>query len=245
MHDERTPVLIVGGGLVGLSTAVFLAWHDVPCLLVERHPDLLIHPRARGFTPRTVELYRQVGLEPAIRAASYASGEQFEWVAVRAETLASEEYLAAEEQGDGGGFGHASPSPFAPIDQDKLEILLRDKAEELGADVRFSTELTSFEQDDAGVTATLKDRRSGAERTVRADYLVAADGWASPVRHRLGVGTDGPGPFFHTITLMIEADLSPALRGRQVSIAYLQQPRPGTILMAHDDIGRRWVFGTG
>jgi putative polyketide hydroxylase len=51
MHDERTPVLIVGGGLVGLSTAAFLAWHDVPCLLVERHPDLLIHPRARGFTP--------------------------------------------------------------------------------------------------------------------------------------------------------------------------------------------------
>jgi putative polyketide hydroxylase len=245
MHDERTPVLIVGGGLVGLSTAAFLAWHDVPCLLVERHPDLLIHPRARGFTPRTVELFRQIGLEPAIRAASFASGDQFEWVAVRAETLASEEYTPAEEQSDTGGFGNASPSPFAPIDQDKLEILLRDKAEELGAGVRFSTELTSFEQDDDGVTAVLKDRRSGAQRTVRTDYLVAADGWASPVRDQLGVGTEGPGPFFHTITSMIEADLSPALRGRRVSIAYLQRPRPGTVLMAHDEIGHRWVFGTG
>src|ERR671929_1272536 len=223
MHDERIPVLIAGGGLVGLSTAVFLAWHDVPCQLVERHPDLLIHPRARGFTPRTVELYRQVGLESDIRAAGFASGEQFEWVAVRAETLSSEEYMAAEEQGDGGGFGNASPCPFAPIDQDKLEILLRDKAKELGADVRFSAEMTSFEQDDDGVTAVLKDRRSGAERTVRADYLIAADGYASPVRQRLGIGTDGPGLFFHTITSMIEADLRPALRGRQVSIAYLQQ----------------------
>jgi putative polyketide hydroxylase len=245
MHDERIQVLIVGGGLAGLSTAVFLAWHDVPCLLVERHPDLLIHPRARGFTPRTVELYRQVGLERDIRAAAFANGEEFEWVAVRAETLASEEYTPAEEQGDSGGFGNASPSPFAPIDQDKLEILLRGRAEELGADVRFSTELTSFEQDSAGVTAVLEDRRSGAERTVRADYLVAADGYASRVRQRLGVGTDGPGPFFHTITSMIEADLSPALRGRRVSIAYLQRPHPGTVLMAHDDIGRRWVFGTG
>jgi len=67
MHEERTSVLIVGGGLTGLSTALFLAWHGVQPILVERHPDLLIHPRARGFTPRTVELFRHVGLEPAIR----------------------------------------------------------------------------------------------------------------------------------------------------------------------------------
>src|ERR671934_2479730 len=124
MTDEHTPVLIVGGGLTGLSTSLFLSWHGVPPLLVKRHADLLIHPRARGFTPRTVELYRQVGLEPAIRAARYAPGDQFEWVAVRAETLASEEYTPAEEQGGSGGYGTASPSPGAPIDQDKLEILL-------------------------------------------------------------------------------------------------------------------------
>jgi putative polyketide hydroxylase len=245
VHDEETRVLIVGGGLVGLSTAVFLAYHDVPCLLAERHPDLLIHPRARGFTPRTVELYRQVGLEPEILAAAYASSERFEWVAVRAETLTSEEYTPAEERDGDDGFGDASPSPFAPIDQDRLEVLLRARAEEFGAVIRFSTELTSFEQDGAGITAVLKDRRSGAERTVRANYLVAADGWNSPVRRRLGIGTDGPGPFFHTITAMIDADLTPALRGRRVSIAYLQQPRPGTVLMAHDDAGCRWVFGTG
>src|SRR5687767_14162585 len=89
-RDEATPVLIVGGGLVGLSTALFLAWHGLKPLLVERHPDLLAHPRARGFTLRTVELFRQVGLEAAIRAAGYAGGDDFRWVAVRAETLAGE-----------------------------------------------------------------------------------------------------------------------------------------------------------
>ena len=245
MSDEHTPVLIVGGGLSGLSAALFLSWHGVRPLLVERHPDLLIHPRARGFTPRTVELYRQVGLEPAIRAASFVPGERFSWVAVQAETLASQAYTPAEEPGDGDGFGNASPASFAPIDQDKLEVLLRARAVELGADVRFSTEFLSFEQDDVGVTALLADRRTGAERTVRADYLVAADGWASPIRQRLGVGVDGPGPFFHVLTAMIEADLRPALRGRQVNIAYLQRPSPGTILMAHDAAGLRWVFGTG
>src|SRR5436305_13909187 len=115
MLPTQTPVLIVGGGITGLSAALFLAQQGISPLLVERHPDLLIHPRARGFTPRTVELYRQVGLEPAIRAAGYASGDGFAWVAVRAETLAGE-HTPAEEPGDGGGFGDASPAPFAPID---------------------------------------------------------------------------------------------------------------------------------
>jgi len=243
--SDGAAVLIVGGGVSGLSAALFLSWHGVPAVLVERHPDLLIHPRTRGFNPRTIELYRQVGLEPAIRLATFASGEGFEWVAVQAETLASEEYTFAAEEEDGEDLGGASPSPFAPIDQDRLEGLLRERARALGADLRFSTELTSFEQDDAGVTAVLQDRRTGVSRTTRADYLIAADGVSGSVRQQLGIGGDGPGPFFQVLTAMIDADLRPALRGRRVSIAYLQRPSPGTILLAHDDVGRRWVFGTG
>ena len=57
----------------------------------------------------------------------------------------------------------------------------------------------------------LRDQRDGAERTVLADYLIAADGANSPVRERLGIGTDGPGVLFHTVTTMIEADFAPAL----------------------------------
>jgi putative polyketide hydroxylase len=239
-----TPVLIVGGGLTGLSTALFLSWHGVQPLLVERHPDLLIHPRARGFNQRTVELFRQVGLEPAIRAASFAGGDDFRWIAVRAEKLSSEHEPAAEAE-EGDEMRTLSPAPFAPINQDKLEVILRGKAEELGADIRFSTELMSLNQDESGATALLKDRKTGAEQTVRADYVVAADGWDSPIRTRLGIGLDGPGPFFHVVTALVDADLRPALRGRRVNIAYLQQPRPGTILMAHDEAGQRWVFGTG
>jgi putative polyketide hydroxylase len=242
--DETVPVLIVGGGLTGLSTALFLSWHGVRPLLIERHPDLLIHPRARGFTQRTTELFRQVGLEPDIRAASFAGGDDFRWVAVRAETLA-DEHEPAEEAEEGEEMRTLSPAPFAPIDQDKLEVILRDKAAELGADIRFSTELISLDQSETTVTALLKDRQTGAERTVQADYVVAADGWDSPIRQRLGIGLDGPGPFFHVLTALIDADLRPALQGRTVNIAYLQQPRPGTILMAHDEAGQRWVFGTG
>jgi putative polyketide hydroxylase len=242
MTDIHTPVLVVGGGVTGLSSAMFLAWHGVPCMLVERHPDLLIHPRARGLTPRTMELYRQVGLETALNALAYA-GEDFTWVPVRANTL-SDDYSIAEEPNEDDG-ASASPSRFGPIDQDRLEIVLRDKARELGADVRFATELTSFTQDGAGVTGTLTDRATGTQHTVRAGYLIAADGTNSPIRAKLAIDVDGPGPLYDTITAIVDADLTPALHGRQTTIAYLQQPRPFTVLMAHDQAGQRWVFGTG
>jgi putative polyketide hydroxylase len=244
VHEESVPVLIVGGALTGLSSAVFLGAHGVQCVVAERHPDLLIHPRLRGINPRSVELFRQVGLEPAIREASFAGGEGYAWVPVRAETLADVEYVGIDE-GDQSAPESASPSAFGPIDQDKLEILLRDRALELGADVRFATEMVSFEQEAAGITAVLRDRRTGAERTLRADYLIAADGANSTIRRRLGIDVEGPGILYHTVTAMVEADLTPALRGRRVDIAYLQRPRPYTILMAHDAFGRRWIFATG
>src|SRR5215472_5608724 len=217
MRATDTPVLIVGGGITGLSTALFLAHHGVHALLVERRPDLLIHPRARGFTPRTVEIYRQVGLEAAIHEHSYATGEGFEWVAILADTIASPGWTPAPDEAEPDTYAEASPSAFAPIDQDRLERLVRARAEALGADIRFSTELIAFEQDAHGVTAELLDRQSGSVSTVRAEYLVAADGFGSPVRQHLGVGTDGPGPFFHTLTAMIDADLRPALAGRRLS----------------------------
>jgi 2-polyprenyl-6-methoxyphenol hydroxylase-like FAD-dependent oxidoreductase len=241
--NAQIPVLIVGGGVTGLSCAVFLAGHGIACTLVERHPGLLIHPRARGLTPRTMELYRQSGLESAIRDVAYAGGD-FVWKPVKAATLDDGEYIEPDEPFEGDGSAE-SPTGFGPVDQDRLEAVLRDRALELGVDVRFGTELTSFQQDDQGVTARLADRTAGdAEYTVRAAYLVAADGFHSPVRTALGIELDGPGMLFHTITAIVDADLTPALRGRPVSIAYLDRPRPYTIMMAHGD-GGRWVFGTG
>src|SRR6266853_195359 len=88
-YDETTPVLIVGGSLVGLSTALFLSWHGIPCLLVEHHDGISPFPRAGGFNPRTMELYHTVGLEPDIRRAELK--ELLDSIIVRVETLAGKE----------------------------------------------------------------------------------------------------------------------------------------------------------
>jgi len=60
--DPSIPVLIVGGGLAGLSAALFLAWRGVSVVLVEKHAGSSLHPRAIGFTTRTLELFRAVAI---------------------------------------------------------------------------------------------------------------------------------------------------------------------------------------
>lgn len=61
-HLNETGVLITEGGIVGLSAALFLHQNNVPFILIEKNPTLSMLPRARGFSARTMELYRSVGL---------------------------------------------------------------------------------------------------------------------------------------------------------------------------------------
>ncbi|MBB4935148.1 2-polyprenyl-6-methoxyphenol hydroxylase-like FAD-dependent oxidoreductase [Lipingzhangella halophila] len=188
--EQQTSVLVVGGGLVGLSAAVFLAWRGVPTVLVERHAGSSPHPRAIGYTRRTRELYRSVGLEPVlplpsgrlgggaprrIRVESLA-GEWFEELRWSPQPRSDQPPEAGTEYSPCGGIGLA---------QDRLEPILRQKAIELGADIRFGTELLSFTQGRDSVQATLRNA-GGRTYAVAADYLLAADGHRSPVREALG-----------------------------------------------------------
>ncbi|MEV6979578.1 FAD-dependent monooxygenase, partial [Kitasatospora sp. NPDC093806] len=70
MHSgKHHPVLIVGGGIVGLTASLALSHHGVPSLLVEAHPGTHDHPRARSLNARAMEIYRELGVADAVRAA--------------------------------------------------------------------------------------------------------------------------------------------------------------------------------
>ena len=69
---KEVPVLIVGGGPVGLTASILLSREGVRSLLVERHPGTAVHPKARAINARSMEMYRQCGVEAAIRAAGLA-----------------------------------------------------------------------------------------------------------------------------------------------------------------------------
>ncbi|WP_394824864.1 FAD-dependent monooxygenase [Pendulispora albinea] len=194
MDEETTAVLVVGGSLVGLSAALFLAWHGVPTVLVERHPGSAPHPRAIGYSPRTVELYHSVGLEDALHVATSFAGA----ASVRRARVTSLVDPRREELPWRGGDMPATSMEYSPytsiaVHQDELEPILRARAAELGADLRFGNELVSLTQDGNEVRARIRQRTSGKEYVVRSRYAIAADGNRSSIREQLGIGRGGRG----------------------------------------------------
>jgi 2-polyprenyl-6-methoxyphenol hydroxylase-like FAD-dependent oxidoreductase len=222
MPADDVPVLIVGGSLVGLTTAMLLGHHGVPALAVERHAGTAIHPRAGHFQLRTMELLRQLGLEERVRAKSRETYSETGGI-IAVESLAGRELATYVTELNEGVEGF-SPTVRVFINQDALEPLLHERAVELGATVRTRTEAVALEQDDDGVTVTLRDLDSGDENDVHARYVVAADGNRSPMRTRLGIGMRGYGQLSRSITIYFRADCAELLRDRNQGVLYVHNP---------------------
>jgi 2-polyprenyl-6-methoxyphenol hydroxylase-like FAD-dependent oxidoreductase len=223
MTDEDVPVLIVGGSLVGLSTAVFLGHHGVPSLVLERHRGTAIHPRAALVNQRTMETYRAVGLEQEIEEAAAREFVQ-NGAIVSVESLGGKEldwYFRFINE----GVEEISPSARLFVTQIGLEPVLLEAAERLGARIQYASEAVSVEQDADGVTAVVRPRDGGSERTVRARYLVAADGAHSPIREQIGIPRLGHGSFSDSITIYFRADVRPLMGDRNLSVVYVFGPR--------------------
>lgn len=220
---EQVPVLVVGGSLVGLSTSVLLGRHGVPHMLVERHHGTAIHPRAASFHQRTLEIFRDGGIQQAVEQA--AEREFVQNGAINAvESLGGRE-LASFYRNVNEGVEALSPTRRLFITQIGLEPVLRKRATELGTDLRYATELLHFAQDEAGVEAVIRSRDTGEEQTVRARFMIAADGTHSPVRKALGIEMAGRGEFARCATIYFRADVRDLIGERNLSVVYVNQPR--------------------
>ena len=171
-YDETTQVLIVGGGIVGLSTSLFLSWRGISSLLVERHPGTELHPRIPGLAQPTMEMFRSVGIEENIHqfeAPFYMSGNL-----LMVESLVGQEFDVLQEDVDAFFISDSSPARGSQVAQDLLEPVLQARADQLGGDLRFGTELVAFEQDEDGIMATIREPRSRASR--HATSIASSDG---------------------------------------------------------------------
>jgi 2-polyprenyl-6-methoxyphenol hydroxylase-like FAD-dependent oxidoreductase len=117
-----------------------------------------------------------------------------------------------------------SPTNWCMCAQDQLEPVLCEAAKQRGGDLRFSTELVSLKQDDSGVTATVLNRVSGSQYTIRANYLIAADGPNSSIREASGISRSGRGSLGHNINIYFSSDLSDLVRGREFILCQVQNP---------------------
>jgi 2-polyprenyl-6-methoxyphenol hydroxylase-like FAD-dependent oxidoreductase len=218
-NEERVPVLMVGGSIAGLSTAMLLGLHGVRSLTVERHSGTAVHPRAAHFHLRTLEVFRAAGIEEEVRRKSAEQYDSDGGISA-IESLAGET-IAQYIPSLNAGVELVSPSRRLFLTQDALEPILRNRALEVGAELRYGTELTDFEETGDGVLATLRDEGSGDTHRLYADYLVACDGWRSPVRERLEIGMEGHGLISNSVTIYFRADCSALERGRTEAVFYV------------------------
>jgi 2-polyprenyl-6-methoxyphenol hydroxylase-like FAD-dependent oxidoreductase len=201
------PVLIAGGGLVGLSAAMFLAQHGVRSLAIERRRNVLLLPRAAFFHMRTIELFRSCGIDAEVRAQSE---DEFtpEGAVVAVESLAGKQ-IAAFIPSLNEGVDAVSPCRRLFVTQPGLEPILRQRAERAGAQVADGLEVINVEQEKESVTVLAKDVESGQQRPFTGQYLIGADGAHSKVREVMNIPFDGRGSF----PIALRFIFMPILRG--------------------------------
>ena len=189
MNDQRAQVLIVGAGGAGLTLSLLLLQQGIRPVLVDRRDAISVYPRARNLNFRTLEVMRGLGLGAEIRAVGTRMSR-----AIFKERLVSKEEKTIDPTEQIALPPGLSPDTYVSYcPQSRFEPVLLAAAKERGADVRYRTSLVRFEQGNGGVTATLEDRAAGGSCTLRADYLVAADGAHSRIRQTLGIRTAGWG----------------------------------------------------
>ncbi|WP_333767359.1 FAD-dependent monooxygenase [Streptomyces sp. IBSBF 2435] len=248
MGTVEVPVLIVGGGGTGLSASVFLSDHGVGHLLVERRADTSRLPKAHYLNQRTMEVFRQHGLADDVSGPG-AGPEQFGTVRWQT-TLTGQGPLDGrvihEMDGFGGGAlreAYEAAGPVLPVKlpQLRLEPVLHRHAEQRNpGGILFGHELVSLAEDeDAGsVTAEIRATGTGETTTVRARYVIAADGGRT-VGSALGVRMEGLPALFDATTAYFSADLSPWWNEGSIITWFLNPYRPD-LSSALIEMGPTW-----
>jgi len=240
-RTSTTEVLVVGGGLVGLTASLLLCHHEVAVTVVEQRATTSPQPKARRLHMRSMEIFRELGLAGLVHdAARDLAGHDHMAVGP---TLASAEQLPLWEA-SGQSEPSIRPSPELPclLSQDLLEPLLREAAVNAGVDVRFSTQLAGFTQTGDHVDVHLLDHRDGRPYDLAAQYLVGADGARSRIRETLGITRSGNGFAGRpSVNVYFSADLAEVVRGREFNLCQITHPEASGTLASVD--GRqRWVF---
>ncbi|MGW5275910.1 FAD-dependent oxidoreductase [Streptomyces sp. NPDC004044] len=225
-HAYDTDVLVVGSGPAGGSAALLLATYGIRTLLVTKYGWLANTPRAHITNQRTMEVLRDLGVDA--EAAAAGSPAELMGDTVLCTALAGEEIGRIRSWGTGPHtateYGAASPVQMIDLPQTYLEPILVKNAAERGAKVRFDTEFLSLEQDADGVTARLRDRLRGDEFTVRARYLIGADGSRSSVAEQVGLPIAGQSGKAGSMNITFKADLSRHVAHRPSVLYWVMRP---------------------
>jgi 2-polyprenyl-6-methoxyphenol hydroxylase-like FAD-dependent oxidoreductase len=193
MATTRIPVLIVGGGPVGLALACELGHRRVPCMLVEQGDGTVVFPAGEAIGTRTMEHLRRWGIAERVRQSEFPQDYPRNVVFV---TRMNGHLLARFERASNESARglHAELSPESSVWCPKkwFDPLLREHAASLpDVDLRYGWRMDSFEERPGCVRVSLTELATGASHTIEADHLAACDGARSGVRRALNIDFEG------------------------------------------------------
>ncbi|MBN8992121.1 MAG: FAD-dependent monooxygenase [Rhizobiales bacterium] len=234
------PVLIVGGGPVGLTMALLLARQNIPSVVVERRPTRADSaPKAHVVNPRSLEILRSLDIDvDMMRSAGPPRGDQ-EYSRFMT-TLAGIELGKIPLDTPEASAVQATPTPLLNLAQPKFEAILRAAAEKNAAiELRTEHDWVGCRLEDGGAISTIQSH--GSKYQIKSTFLIAADGANSAVREFLAIPLDGNPSVRPRITIHFEANLRALLRDRPAILYWILDPSVAGTFIAYD-IDRTWVY---
>lgn len=238
LHEDA-PVVIVGGGVVGITLALLLAEQGIATIVLERHLAVRDLPRAHAINPRSLEVLRELSIG-ADQLMAIAAPQELTREVRFVTTMTGHCFGALPYERQGDRIGGLAPMGTVNIPQPALESLLCDLADRHPLiDVRRGHEWVASHQTAERTVCTVATAEG--DYHIESLFLVAADGASSAVRHSFGIAMAGPADVGAAVSMTFTADLTEAVRDRPGVLHWVFAPPLGGVLLSYLP-DRLWTY---